>query len=97
MTKIVHYIGLDVHKETIAVFIAPQNSTFALRSPKQAPQRGAVYQPRVRPKAATLGPGPHKTPSPSSAPRRGGGGTQGGGGTSDQRRGAPTPRHSHPA
>jgi transposase len=27
MTKIVHYIGLDVHKETIAVSIAPQNST----------------------------------------------------------------------
>ena len=26
MTKIVHYIGLDVHKETIAVSIAPQNS-----------------------------------------------------------------------
>jgi len=27
MNKIVHYIGLDVHKETIAVAIAPQNST----------------------------------------------------------------------
>ena len=27
MKKIVHYIGLDVHKETIAVSIAPQNST----------------------------------------------------------------------
>ena len=27
MSKIVHYIGLDVHKETIAVSIAPQNST----------------------------------------------------------------------
>ena len=27
MNKIVHYIGLDVHKETIAVSIAPQNST----------------------------------------------------------------------
>jgi len=27
MTKIVHYIGLDVHKETIAVSIAPQSST----------------------------------------------------------------------
>jgi len=27
MTKIVHYLGLDVHKETIAVSIAPQNST----------------------------------------------------------------------
>ncbi len=27
MDKIVHYIGLDVHKETIAVSIAPQNST----------------------------------------------------------------------
>lgn len=26
MNKIVHYIGLDVHKETIAVSIAPQNS-----------------------------------------------------------------------
>jgi len=27
MNKIVHYIGLDVHKETISVSIAPQNST----------------------------------------------------------------------
>src|SRR5258708_527124 len=27
MNKIVHYIGLDVHKETIAVSIAPQSST----------------------------------------------------------------------
>jgi hypothetical protein len=27
MKKIVHYLGLDVHKETIAVSIAPQNST----------------------------------------------------------------------
>ena len=27
MTKIVHYLGLDVHKETIAVSIAPQIST----------------------------------------------------------------------
>lgn len=27
MTKIVHYLGLDVHKETIAVSIAAQNST----------------------------------------------------------------------
>ena len=27
MNKIVHYLGLDVHKETIAVSIAPQNST----------------------------------------------------------------------
>jgi transposase len=27
MNRIVHYIGLDVHKETIAVSIAPQNST----------------------------------------------------------------------
>jgi transposase len=27
MSKIVHYIGLDVHKETIAVSIAPQHST----------------------------------------------------------------------
>jgi transposase len=27
MNKIVHYIGLDVHKETIAVSIAPQNSS----------------------------------------------------------------------
>src|ERR1044071_148411 len=27
MNKIVHYIGLDVHKETIAGAIAPQNST----------------------------------------------------------------------
>ncbi len=27
MKKIIHYIGLDVHKETIAVSIAPQNST----------------------------------------------------------------------
>jgi hypothetical protein len=25
--KIVHYIGLDVHKETLAVSVAPQNST----------------------------------------------------------------------
>ena len=25
MNKIVHYIGLDVHKESIAVAIAPQN------------------------------------------------------------------------
>src|SRR3954468_14979915 len=27
MNKIVHYIGLDVHKDSIAVSIAPQNST----------------------------------------------------------------------
>jgi transposase len=27
MNKIVHYIGLDVHKETIAISIAPQNCT----------------------------------------------------------------------
>ena len=27
MSKIVHYIGLDVHKDSIAVAIAPQNST----------------------------------------------------------------------
>ena len=27
MKKIVHYIGLDVHKETIAVSIAPEHST----------------------------------------------------------------------
>src|SRR5664279_3786276 len=27
MNKIMHYIGLDVHKESIAVSIAPQNST----------------------------------------------------------------------
>jgi hypothetical protein len=27
MNKIVHYIGLDVHKDSIAVAIAPQNST----------------------------------------------------------------------
>ncbi|MCI0746461.1 MAG: hypothetical protein L0Y58_13745 [Verrucomicrobia subdivision 3 bacterium] len=27
MNKIVHYIGLDVHKETLAVLIAPQNSS----------------------------------------------------------------------
>jgi hypothetical protein len=27
MNKIVHYLGLDVHKETIAVSIAPENST----------------------------------------------------------------------
>jgi len=27
MNKKVHYIGLDVHKETIAVSIAPQNTT----------------------------------------------------------------------
>ena len=27
MKKIVHYIGLDVHKETIAVAIAPEGST----------------------------------------------------------------------
>ena len=27
MNKIVHYLGLDVHKESIAVSIAPQNST----------------------------------------------------------------------
>jgi transposase len=27
MSKVIHYIGLDVHKETIAVSIAPQNST----------------------------------------------------------------------
>src|SRR5436190_448049 len=27
MKKIVHYLGLDVHKETIAVAIAPQNTT----------------------------------------------------------------------
>jgi hypothetical protein len=26
MNKIVHYIGWDIHKETIAVSIAPQNS-----------------------------------------------------------------------
>ena len=27
MNKIIHYIGLDVHKDSIAVSIAPQNST----------------------------------------------------------------------
>ena len=27
MNKTVHYLGLDVHKETIAVSIAPQHST----------------------------------------------------------------------
>src|ERR1044071_9575278 len=27
MNKIVHYLGLDVHKDSIAVAIAPQNST----------------------------------------------------------------------
>src|SRR6478736_3772075 len=27
MNKIVHYVGLDVHKDSIAVAIAPQNST----------------------------------------------------------------------
>ena len=27
MNKVIHYIGLDVHKESIAVSIAPQNST----------------------------------------------------------------------
>ena len=27
MNKTVHYLGLDVHKETIAVSIAPANST----------------------------------------------------------------------
>ncbi len=27
MNKIVHYIGLDVHKDSIAVAIAPRNST----------------------------------------------------------------------
>ena len=27
MNKTVHYLGLDVHKETIAVSIAPQGST----------------------------------------------------------------------
>ena len=27
MNKIVHYLGLDVHKESIAVSIAPQHST----------------------------------------------------------------------
>ena len=27
MNKIVHYLGLDVHKETIAVAIAPANNT----------------------------------------------------------------------
>lgn len=27
MSRIVHYIGMDVHKETIAVSIAPQGST----------------------------------------------------------------------
>ena len=27
MNKIVHYVGLDVHKDSIAVSIAPQNST----------------------------------------------------------------------
>src|SRR6476646_8222672 len=27
MNKIVHYIGLDVHKDSIAVAIAPQNTT----------------------------------------------------------------------
>ena len=27
MNKIVHYLGLDVHKESIAVAIAPQNTT----------------------------------------------------------------------
>lgn len=27
MNKVIHYVGLDVHKETIAVSIAPQNTT----------------------------------------------------------------------
>ena len=27
MNKVIHYLGLDVHKETIAVSIAPANST----------------------------------------------------------------------
>ena len=27
MNKVIHYIGLDVHKESIAVSIAPSNST----------------------------------------------------------------------
>ncbi len=27
MNKIVHYIGLDVHKESIAVSIAPEHSS----------------------------------------------------------------------
>ena len=27
MNKVIHYVGLDVHKETIAVSIAPTNST----------------------------------------------------------------------
>ena len=27
MNKVIHYIGLDVHKESIAVSIAPQHST----------------------------------------------------------------------
>ena len=31
MNKIVHYIGLDVHKDSIAVASAPQNSNEALR------------------------------------------------------------------
>jgi hypothetical protein len=32
MNKIVHYIGLDVHKESIAVSIAPANSMEVRRS-----------------------------------------------------------------
>ena len=27
MNKVIHYVGLDVHKETIAVSIAPAGST----------------------------------------------------------------------
>ena len=27
MNKIVHYLGLDVHKETIAVSVAPEGSS----------------------------------------------------------------------
>jgi hypothetical protein len=33
MNKLIHYIGLDVHKESIAVSIAPQNSTEVRRYP----------------------------------------------------------------
>ena len=31
MNKVIHYIGLDVHKESIAVSIAPAHSTKARR------------------------------------------------------------------
>ena len=34
MKKIVHYIGLDVHKDSIAVSIAPQNFLSRQRKPK---------------------------------------------------------------